>query len=206
MDGAAAAPARLAVGWLLGALAIGLPAVALLAAGLLDADPARGGTAEWWRWAGVMAAFLLPAALWEELVFRGYPFAVLRRAIGTPWALGLLGALFGFVHVQNPSSAALPLVLVALAGIFLGVIVLATRSLWAAWMAHFAWNWVMAALLHIEVSGFLPAPPPAYRVSDAGPDWLTGGAWGPEGGVPAGIGMSLGIAYLFARRRRGETR
>ena len=71
-------------------------------------------------------------------------------------------------------------------------------------MAHFAWNWVMAVLLHTEVSG-IPLAPPAYRVLERGPDWVTGGGWGPEGGVPAGVGMGLVIAYLLARtKRRGE--
>jgi membrane protease YdiL (CAAX protease family) len=202
LDRAAASPGRLSLGAWLGALAIGLPSVALLATGLLDSIATPGGAGEWLRWAGVMALFLLPAALWEELLFRGYPFAVLRGAIGTPWALALTSALFGIVHVQNPSAAALPLVLVALAGVFLGVVLLATRSLWAAWLAHFAWNWVMAALLHTDVSGVLPGLPPAYRVLDGGPDWITGGGWGPEGGVGAGLGMCAGLVYLIARRGR----
>jgi membrane protease YdiL (CAAX protease family) len=165
-----------------------------------------GGTAgDWWTWAGRMAVFLLPAALWEELAFRGYPFAVLRRAIGVPAALAATSLLFGLAHAQNRPGSALPLALVTLAGVFLGGIVVRGGGVWAAWMAHFAWNWVMAALLHTDVSGFLPSPPPGYRVLDAGPDWITGGPWGPEGGIAAGLGMSVGIAYLFARRRRAET-
>ena len=200
-----AAPSLLAGGWVLGALAIGLPSVSLLGVGMLQPVESPGGAADWWRFAGAMTAVLLPAALWEELAFRGYPFAVLRRAIGTPAALGVTSLVFGALHGSNdPTAGVLPLVLVTLAGVFLGVVVLATRSLYAAWMAHFAWNWVMAVLLHTEVSG-IPLAPPAYRVQERGPDWLTGGGWGPEGGVPAGIGMALVITYLVARtRRRGE--
>jgi hypothetical protein len=89
-----------------------------------------------------------------------------------------------------------------LAGIFLGGVVLVTRSLYAAWMAHFSWNWTMAVLLHIPVSG-LATETPDYRTLDAGPDWATGGAWGPEGGVGAALGILGGIGYLFVRRRRG---
>ncbi|MDQ3697784.1 MAG: CPBP family glutamic-type intramembrane protease [Gemmatimonadota bacterium] len=196
-----ARPRYVAGGWLIGALAIGVPSVVLLGTGLLDVYRMPGGAADWWRWAASMALFLLPAALWEELVFRGYPFVVLRKAIGLPGALGLTSVLFGLAHVGNRPGSLLPLVLVVLAGFFLAAVLLATQSLWAAWMAHFAWNWVMAALLHTDVSGFLPAPPPAYRVADAGPDWVTGGAWGPEGGVAAGLGMTAGLAYLFARWR-----
>jgi hypothetical protein len=84
---------------------------------------------------------------------------------------------------------------------FLGGVLVATRSLYAAWMAHFAWNWTMAVLFHTAVSG-LPLESPGYRYVDAGPDWATGGPWGPEGGLPAALGMGAGMAYLFVRRRR----
>jgi hypothetical protein len=77
---------------------------------------------------------------------------------------------------------------------------LATRSLYAAWAAHFAWNWTMAAVFHMAVSGS-GFPTPNYRVVEVGPDWLTGGSWGTEGGIGALLGMSAGLLYLFARPR-----
>jgi membrane protease YdiL (CAAX protease family) len=85
-----------------------------------------------------------------------------------------------------------------LAGFFLGSIFLATRSLYAATAAHFIWNWFMAAGLHTPVSG-LPVSTPGYRVTDAGPDWLTGGSWGPEGGLAAAVGMFSILIYLHGR-------
>jgi hypothetical protein len=67
-------------------------------------------------------------------------------------------------------------------------------------MAHFAWNWTMAVLFHTAVSG-IRMESPGYRYVDAGPDWATGGAWGPEGGVLAALGMLAGMAFLFALHR-----
>jgi membrane protease YdiL (CAAX protease family) len=199
-----AAPHLLGQGIALGAVTIGVPSVVLLGTGLLRSHTVPGSAADWWRYAGRMTTLLLPAALWEELAFRGYPFAVLRRAIGAPAALLATSVLFGVAHAQNlPSAGVLPLVLVGVAGMFLGAVLLVTGSLWATWMTHFAWNWVMAALLHTEVSGVLQQPPD-YRVVDAGPAWLTGGVWGPEGGIPAGLGMATGLAYLVARRPRAQ--
>ncbi|HTK51644.1 MAG TPA: CPBP family intramembrane glutamic endopeptidase, partial [Gemmatimonadaceae bacterium] len=114
---------------------------------------------------------------------------------------------FGLLHLGNPDAGAASIVLVTLAGVFLASVVYATRSLYAAWAAHFAWNWTMAVLFHTAVSGF-PLEAPGYRYVDAGPDWATGGAWGPEGGVPAGLGMiiGVGIAYALARRTRSSPR
>jgi hypothetical protein len=150
--------------------------------------------------AGVrVSMLLLPAALYEELATRGYIFAVLRDSLGWRTALLAMSVVFGLLHLRNPGANVESVVLVILAGIFLGSIVIATRSLYAAWMAHFAWNWTMAVIFHTAVSG-LPLESPDYRVVDAGPDWVTGGPWGPEGGAAAGLGMLAALAYLYARR------
>jgi hypothetical protein len=92
-------------------------------------------------------------------------------------------------------------VIVGLAGIFLGLVREATRSLYAAWAAHLSWNAVLVVFLHAPVSGLVMAAPD-YRVTDTGPDWATGGAWGPEGGVFAALGLVAAIWYVFQRERR----
>jgi membrane protease YdiL (CAAX protease family) len=199
LDRAAAYPRPLAEGYLLGALAIGLPSAALVASGWLQVEPHVPGS-----WAGAalrVSALLLVAALAEELIFRGYVFAVLRETLGWGPALAVTSVAFGYAHVSNPGANTRALLLVMLAGLFLGAVVAVTRSLYAAWMAHFSWNWTMAVLLHIPVSG-LETETPDYRTVDAGPDWATGGSWGPEGGAGAALGMLGGLAYLVARRRR----
>jgi membrane protease YdiL (CAAX protease family) len=199
LDCGAARPRRLVEGYLLGMLAIGLPSAALLAAGWLAVEPHTPGS---WTGAALrVSALLLVAALAEELIFRGYILAVLREKLGWGPALAVTSVAFGYVHVANPGASARALLLVMLAGLFLGGLVAVTRSLYAAWMAHFAWNWTMAVLLHIPVSG-LETETPDYRTVDAGPDWVTGGAWGPEGGSGAALGMLAGLGYLVARRRR----
>jgi hypothetical protein len=61
----------------------------------------------------------------------------------------------------------------------------------------------MVALFHAPVSG-LDMALPDWRLVDSGPDWATGGAWGPEGGLAATIGMALTLTYLISRRSRRE--
>jgi membrane protease YdiL (CAAX protease family) len=199
LDRNAARPALLARGFLLGGLAIAIPSLLLLSVGCLRILPSVDAPL---LSAGVrVTMLLLPAALYEELATRGYVFAVLRDAIGWRSALLAMSIVFGLLHLRNPGASAESVGLVILAGVFLGVVVIATRSLYAAWMAHFAWNWTMAVVLHTAVSG-LPLESPDYRVVDAGPDWITGGVWGPEGGAAGGLGMLGGLAYLYARRNR----
>lgn len=199
LDRGAAKPGTLASGSLMGLLPIAIPSVLLLLSGQLKSVPSEPGS--WWAASGISLANLFPAAFGEELFLRGYIFAVLREAVGWKWTLISTSIVFGLLHIWNPGSDAQAISIVMLAGFFLGSIFLATRSLWAATMAHFVWNWFMAAGLHAPVSG-LPVSTPDYRVIDSGPDWLTGGGWGPEGGFAAALGMFAVLIYLHARPLR----
>jgi uncharacterized protein len=197
----AARPSLLLIGFLIGAAAIGVPIIALIGAHWLRES--AGGAGSWFAAAVRVSLLLLPAALFEELLTRGYVLSVLRERWGWSWAIAITSIGFGMLHLANNGATAESVTLVTLAGFFLAGVLYATRSLYAAWMAHFAWNWTMAVVFHTAVSGY-PLEAPGYRYVDAGPDWATGGDWGPEGGVPAGVGMggSAGLVYFLARRRR----
>jgi len=199
LDRAAASPQLLLKGAALGGLTIGLASVALLGFHQLQIERSIPGS--WWDAAARSTAILLPAAFFEELFFRGYLFSLLRRRAGWKAALVVTSLVFGLVHGWNPGADAESILAVVVAGFFLGVILLATRSLYAAGAAHFVWNWVMAVAFHIQVSG-LASPDPDYRTIETGPDWLTGGPWGPEGGIAAVAAMFVGIFYLYGRYLR----
>ena len=191
----------LVIGLALGSLCILVPSAGLLLAHDLTLVTGLQGSHDWLALASGGALLFLPQSLVEELLSRGYIFAALRDWVGELGALAFTSLGFGLLHMGNPGATAQSVSVVVLAGVFLGAILVITRSLYAAWMAHFAWNWSMADLLHAPVSG-LRFPYSAYRVDDSGPDWLTGGSWGPEGGVAAAVGMIAGIALLIAWRRR----
>jgi len=196
LDRAAASPRLIIRGALLGGLTIGIASLILIAIGMLRIDRTLPGS--WWGEAWRATLVFLPAAFFEELFIRGYVFAVLRRAAGWKLALIVTSVVFGLLHAWNPNPDAESILAVIVAGFLLGAIFLATRSLYAAGAAHFAWNWVMSGAMHIAVSG-LPSPDPDYRVVETGPDWLTGGPWGPEGGLMAVAVMFIVFFYLYGR-------
>jgi len=200
LDRSALEPRGLALGTITGLLPIGVPCALLYASGWMSRQPAPSGS---WITAAIgVTLFLLPAAFVEELLVRGYPFAVVREGAGVGAALVSTGVVFGVLHAMNPGASIQSIAIVALAGIYLGVVLVATNSLVAVTLAHAAWNWVMAVLLHTPVSGHaLPAP--NYRIVDSGPDWATGGSWGPEAGVPAALAMVLMIPLLMKFRPDG---
>jgi uncharacterized protein len=199
LDRSAASPPLLIKGAALGGLTIGVASLLLIATHMLRIDPTAPGN--WWGEAGHSTILLVPAAFFEELFIRGYVFAVLRRAAGWKMALIVTSIVFGLLHVVNPGADSESILAVIVAGFFLGAILLATRSLYAAGAAHFAWNWVMSGALHIAVSG-IPSRDPDYRVVDSGPDWLTGGPWGPEGGLAAVAAMFVVLFCLYGRHLR----
>ena len=190
----------LVIGLALGSLCILVPSAGLLLAHDLTLVTGLQGRHDWLVLASGGALLFLPQSLTEEMLSRGYVFSALRDGVGEMGALAVTSLGFGLLHMGNPGATAQSVSVVVLAGIFLGAILVITRSLYAAWMAHFAWNWSMADLLHSPVSG-IRFPYSGYRVDDSGPDWLTGGSWGPEGGVAAAVGMVVGIALLIAWRR-----
>jgi uncharacterized protein len=203
--GLARAAARAPVvgrGWCVGFAAIGAASALLLIVGWLRIAPSEPGSSL--GAAARITLFLIPAALAEEVLCRGYLLTVLRDRLGTWIAVGATSLAFGVLHVSNPGWTVASVGIVTLAGIFLAAVRVVYDSLYAAWAAHLAWNWVMAVPLHAPVSG-LRFESPDYRTVDAGPDWITGGAWGPEGGVAAVLGMLACLYYLNARRRREES-
>jgi membrane protease YdiL (CAAX protease family) len=199
LDRAAARPKLIGIGTILGAAPIAIAALSLMAIGWIVVHPNEPGS--WLAASAKVTLVLAFAATGEELFSRGFILSAMSDGMGRVAAVVISSVLFGLAHLGNPGVTAQPIIMVCLAGFELAAILLVTRSLYAASAAHLAWNWVMAVPLHSSVSG-LAVPMPGYQTMDAGPDWVTGGPWGPEVGVLAGLGMLAVIAYVYFRRTR----
>jgi len=162
-----------------------------------------GGLLAWLGAVALTGAVLLPAALAAELMFRGVPLVALSRAFGRVPAMVLLSALFGVGHLMNPGIGLLSILNIALAGLWLGAAFFSDGGLWTATGAHLGWNLSLAAF-GAPVSG-LPLPMPWLDYSAGGPAWLTGGSFGPEGGVLASVCLLGGLLY-YVRRPEPESR
>jgi len=196
----------LGVGLATGTAALLLTTLGLVLAGAMTFESVSmtdgsGMTDGWWDTALRVLVVLAPAALWEELAFRGFLQGIVVEALGAARAAPLVGRAvasvsFGVVHLANPGAGVRTTGIVMLAGWCLSLL-REHQGLPAAWAAHLAWNWIMAAVLHVAVSG-LPFATPGYRGVLHGPDWLSGGGWGPEGGLVAALVLG-GVALWSAR-------
>ncbi len=145
---------------------------------------------------------LLPAAASEELIFRGYPFQRLVEAWGKVWAVLALAALFGGLHLKNPSATPLSTLNTGLMGILLALTYLKTRGLWLPIGLHFAWNYVLAFIYSLPVSG-IRLRAGLWRMEVTGAEWLTGSNYGPEGSILTTVVAVAAIATLVRTRRLG---
>lgn len=154
---------------------------------------------------GIATAVLLflPSAALEELLFRGVLFRLVEESAGTWIALAVSAALFGAAHAFNPGATWLSSVAIALeAGVLLGATFVLTRNLWLPIGLHFAWNFCEGPIFGTQISGrTLSVDLVSARL--VGPQWLTGGAFGPEAGVAAlGIcTIAAAIVLLYAQRQ-----
>lgn len=148
---------------------------------------------------GVSALVFLSGAALEETVFRGYILQTFARAELAWLAIIVTSLFFSTVHLGNPNASYLSSVNTALAGIWLGIAYLKTRTLWFVFGLHFAWNWVMGTVFGIEVSGLTEmSVAPLLQEVDLGPRWITGSSYGLEGGVSCTVALIVsGVAIWF---------
>jgi membrane protease YdiL (CAAX protease family) len=80
------------------------------------------------------AGWLVLAVAVEEVAFRGALFAILRRVGGVPLAIGGSAAVFTAAHIGGVGWPSL--LLVALAGLYLGLLRALRGDIWTSGIAH----------------------------------------------------------------------
>lgn len=188
-----------------GALAVGAGLAAIvLALGTVVGGAAwigDGGTVTAWGGRALeLAVLFAPAALAEEVIFRGLPLVVVARHTGRAVAAVVMAVLFAMAHWGNPEASALGLVNIGIAGLWLTAAFYAPGGLWAAFGVHLGWNWALA-VLDAPVSGY-DLNIPLIDYFPGGPRWLTGGWFGPEGGLTGTLGLVAGTVLLLWYARR----
>ena len=185
-------------GMLLPGAALLLAVVLMLVTGALRYQNDSGDAITLIVGAAQLLVVLAIAAAAEEALFRGYPFQKLATAIGPVAATLMASAGFALAHINNPNVNAFALANIFVAGVMLSVAYLRTRSLWLPIALHTSWNWWLAGPFDLPVSGLELFDTPLYEPRMTGADWLTGGDFGPEGGVAGLIALLLLTAAVWA--------
>jgi membrane protease YdiL (CAAX protease family) len=182
----------LAAGWGLGAFLELFAVVAMAVGGKLTIELSPS-------WPSV--AFVASVLSWtitsfnEELAFRGYIMQRLDQAWGTAAAVAVSSIVFSLVHIFNPNVSLFAIVNICLAGVLFACGYLITHSLWLPIGMHIGWNLTEIHILGLPGSGISESS--IFRTVTHGPDFVTGGAFGPEGGILGFTASLLGIAILL---------
>lgn len=132
----------------------------------------------------------------QELLIQGYLLQRLRLHGSVRWALPLTVVLFVTMHGPAAFGNPLAALNLLLAGLLLGTAFLRTGSLWLSIGIHAGWNVVEGPALGLNVSGHELG---AWHLLEiAGPAWLTGGAFGPEGGAVGAVVTLTGLLLMLA--------
>lgn len=139
----------------------------------------------------------------EEILARGFVMPVLGVRFGP--LVGILASsfLFMILHLLNPNLSVIGLLNLFLFGMFAALFALYEGGLWGVFAIHSIWNWAQGNLFGFEVSGTEVSGAIIFNLAETGPDWLTGGAFGPEGGlaVTAVLIFSSIMVWLANRLR-----
>ena len=163
-----------------------------------------------------IGGYLLHMAMvgfYEELFSRGYHLKNMmegyrfgKDASGSRAAvLSLLtsSVIFGLMHAGNPGFKWSALVGIVIAGLLLGIPYLMTGRLGYAIGLHFSWNFVQGGVFGFPVSGN-PFRESLIQTTVTGPEWLTGGGFGPEAGaLPHLILVLAGVLSVVLLVRMG---
>jgi len=192
-------PPRFAVPEFLFGSAFGIVLVGTCAALVAFSTPVYHERGTGFPWREVLIVYL-PAAVHEELLFRGYAFQKLHRR-NRAVALFLVAFVFAALHFNNAAVSWLGLANIFLGGVLLGLAYERYGRLWFPIGVHLAWNVLSGPILGHEVSGY-DSMATVFVERGHGPGWLTGGEFGIEGSLWMTLCELAGIAFLAIRSRR----
>lgn len=119
----------------------------------------------------------------EEVLTRGWLLQVIGARYRPVWGILLSTLLFALFHLCNPNVSLVAMLNLALFGLFAALYTLYEGGLWGIFSIHSVWNWAQGNLFGFEVSGMPPAGGSLFNLMETGPDLITGGPFGPEGGL-----------------------
>jgi len=166
------------MGYLLGIVMIGIPALALI---LFNGSIRLNAEVSYGLLLLYFIGFLIQGAS-EEILIRGYLFTSLKKTTNMFWAIALSSLAFALMHMSNPNMGVLPFVNLFLFGVFACFFFLRTKNIWAISALHSAWNFFQGNIFGIEVSGQV-FKSSLFSIDSAASAFLSGGSFGLEGGI-----------------------
>lgn len=149
-----------------------------------------------WGSAALSLAAIALSTLALEVALRGFLFQRLIAATSPGIAAALLSVFCGMISGFESNATSRSMVVTFLLTLIFSLAYLRTRALWLGWGLHFAWNASMAVLFGLPIAGNATYNDLIFT-SVSGSDWLTGGPYGPQGGLLTVVVLLAGIVVLY---------
>jgi len=138
----------------------------------------------------LLPVFFINMLMWfpqgasEEVLFRGYMIPRLETRYKRAFAVFFSSLLFSVFHSLNAGYTPLASVNLLLIAVLFALIYLKTGNIWMTCAMHTAWNLSQGNVYGLDVSGNVAHAALINTSHSAGAkDIVTGGAFGPEGGL-----------------------
>jgi len=156
--------------------------------------------------------FFLVAGFLEELLFRGYLLVNVAEGLddfidtSDAVTVGVVvsAVLFGLVHAASPGASVFSLFVAILFGLLFGASYALTDRLGLPVGLHVAWNVALGPVFGLPVSG-ITTTTALVSVDPGDPAFVTGGEFGPEGGLVALLALAVGSGMILLWFRRAGT-
>ena len=143
----------------------------------------------------------------EEALTRGWLLPVIGARY-KPWLGVVISSLvFAVFHSLNPHLSPIAVFNLFLFGVFTCLYALYEGGLWGVFGIHAVWNWAEGNVFGLAVSGGGAPGGTLFNLMEVGPDTITGGSFGPEGGLAVTVVLLIGcvIVWNLSQRRPAES-
>ncbi len=155
---------------------------------------------------GLFILYLLmwiPQGATEEVMMRGYMLPRVAGRFGVPFAVFFSSFCFSAMHGMNAGFSVLALINLMLIAALFACIALRQGHIFTVCAMHTIWNFCQGNLYGLEVSGNPQSASILSSTYTSGSrDFMTGGKFGPEGGLCVTIVIVIAFIVLFATRKK----
>lgn len=155
------------------------------------------------RWNNILYLLIFTlVGISEEFFFRGYVIRTLEDRKNPSWLIyGFSSVLFSFAHSGNTGISNLAFINLFLVGILFAYMFRVSGSLWLPVGFHISWNYFQGVVFGLPVSGN-PLDSIYHSQMVVGHDLMSGGGFGPEGGVLTTIliGLCMMTTWLYGKK------
>ena len=138
----------------------------------------------------------------EELLTRGFMMTAMKTTRNKFTVFFLPAVLFSLIHLLNPGFTFLSFTNTVLAGLLFAYLFVKSGKLWLPTGFHIMWNFIQGDIFGMNVSGNESSA--VFQTKMGTNAMLTGGEYGPEGGLIVTAVFFLALIYTHLLSQYGS--